>query len=109
MPEPPPPGVKPVPVSAIYDNPAQPTVVFDRTLVGGALDPTNWTWKAAGNGYSATSATASGTAVVLNGTPQANALPQERIQYDPPPADVLDLATAAPADAFIAVLEGLPP
>lgn len=107
--EPPPPGVPPVPTFASYDNPAVVTVVFNRTLKPGSLDVGNWTWKAAGTGYQATSAVASGNTVTLNGTTQANGLAQERVNYAATPADVRDNATDAAAAAFLLTLEGVPP
>ena len=109
MPEKLPPGVPPVPTLASYDNPVVVTVVFNRTLKAGPLDPTNWTWKAAGTGYRATSAVASGHTVTLNGVVQANALAQERVNYAASPPDVRDSATDAAAAAFQIALEGVPP
>lgn len=65
------------------------TVAFDRSLVAGPVDETNWVCRADGNVYTFPSAIVSGSAVILpNGVAGAASAANE-VVYSPPPFDVL--------------------
>lgn len=92
----------PVPILAEWlALPARVRVTFDRELTADpALDASNWYAYRTGFLYTATSAAASGTQVLVNLTKSDPAVKDDSVTYGPPPFDVLSSVGVAAA-AFL--------
>lgn len=90
----------PLPLSATFNLGSLAwSCTFDQPLQAGALDFANWSLRASGDAYTATSAAAAGSVVSGIATIATPAPAADDITFAPPPFDVLSLA-GLPAIAF---------
>lgn len=75
------------------------SVTFDRPLVAGALNASNWSFRAGDELRAADNATASGSVVSGDSTAGTEESGPDVVNYGASPADVVDL-NAMPAAAF---------
>lgn len=75
------------------------SVQFDKPLSSGALDPLNWTFVATNTAFAASSAAAAGDTVSGASTNEGPFFDSDRVDYAPPPNDVIDLQ-GRPAASF---------
>lgn len=91
-----------VPISAILDAPMTGlTIAFDKTLQNElSLDTANWTVRWNNLNRTVTGGVASGTSVVLTLTPGGADAGIDRVDFSPPPDDVITAENALPVVAF---------
>lgn len=93
--------VPPVPIAATYDVLLDKLIVtFDRTLVPQAVTAGTITFRVSGNLRRAINIAAAGTTVADDSVFVVASPGADVVNYAPPPFDILDLITGAPAVAF---------